>query len=248
MKKKLVSLVLVAAAVFSMCVPAFATKGFNKRVFDDHDNLQIITDDMEGETGVYLASQYDGSMSTFISSDTFITVRPRIFLNDRYDFFILGFDYLGKSLAGMDSITFKIGDNRYTFSNCYTSRSYDDGFFYETICFYMKKETTLFMKDFAKHRDDEIRVRINGSFQTIDFIFSDTEKANLLDLYDLYSSGKGTRETNLSKITNADQVIVAKNGEVIDAHIVEKALDALFSAADSIRREQVIDSLIDSGR
>ena len=70
----------------------------------------------------------------------------------------------------------------------------------------------------------------------------------MLELYDLYSAGKGTRETNLSKITNADQVIVAKNGEVIDAHIVEKALDALFSAADSIRREQVIDSLIDSGR
>ena len=95
----------------------------------------------------------------------------------------------------------------------------------ESISFYAKNQTKDFMKDFANHRNDEIKVRINGAFQTLDFVLSDASKSSILDLYDLYVSGGGTRESNMFKVTEADTVHVEKNGKQVIGNVATTVLD-----------------------
>lgn len=231
MKKKLVSLVLVAAVLFSMCTPAFATTKFNQGVFDGREDIIVESDDMEGQTIVRPSYDYYSSTCTWLSPDAFVAIKPGIILNDNFDSFILNFDYLGRSFANLNSIIIKIGDNRYTFSNCYTSRSITDDFLAsEQICFFMKKETVGFMKDLSDHRDDEIKIRLSGSSQSFDFILSAEAKNCLLGLYDLYTAGGGTRETNLLKLTHNDTVIVERNGKSVIGDLTPIIVDAVQSS------------------
>ena len=232
MKKKLVSLVLVAAAVFSMCVPAFATTKFKQSVFDEkRDELIISSDDMEGRTTVYPFSCVLGNTLFWLDDSSYISVDPSIYLNDSFDLFKLSFNYVGSNLLGLNGITIKIGDNRYSFANCYTSRSIlDNGKYQESISFFMKNETKRLMKDLNEHRDEEIKVRLSGSLQTIDFILTDGMKDCLLDLYNLFDAGGGTRDKNLHDITVLDSVVVARNGEAIDGLLKEKTIDAIIHA------------------
>lgn len=216
LKKKIVSLALAAALLVSVPVSAFATTGFNQSVFNGRDDIQVVSDDMKNETLVFPSSDHYGSTLIWLSPDAFVTVDPGIFLDDSYDSFILSFDYLGHSFANLNSIIFKIGDNRYTFSNCYTNRSLTEELLAsEQISFFMKKETVDFMKDLSNHRNDEIKVRLNGSAQSFDFVLSDEAKNCLLGMYDLYASGGGTREINLLKLTHNDNVIVERNGKIV---------------------------------
>lgn len=230
MKKKLVSLVLAVAVVFSMCVPAFATTGFNQSVFEkDRDNVVIDTDDMDGTTFVRSFSFIIGDTSLSLGNSSFVMTDPAIFITDSFDLFSLRFVYLGTDLLGANGVTIKIGDNRYSFSNCTTSHSItDDGRFQETILFCMKNETKKFMSDLKDHRNDEIKVRLSGSQKNLDFILTDGMKNSLLDLYDLYVAGGGTRDKNMHNITLSDSVVVTKNGEVIDGLVKEKMVDAGF--------------------
>lgn len=231
LKKKIVSLALAAALLVSVPVSAFATKGFNQGVFDGREDIIVGRDDMEGQTIVLPSYDYYGSTCTWLSPDAFITIRPGMVLDDDSDSFILTFDYLGRSFANLNSIIIKIGDNRYTFSNCYTSRSLTEDFLAsEQISFFMKKETVGFMKDLSNHHDEEIKVRLNGSAQSFDFILSDEAKNCLLGLYDLYSSGGGTRETNLLKLTHHDTVIVERNGKVVIGDWMPIVADAVQSS------------------
>lgn len=134
-------------------------------------------------------------------------------------------------MAGMESIIIKIGDNRYNFSNCYTSQSrVNDNTVMETIAIMMKRETVGFMNDLKDHKDEEIRVRINGTYETLDFSLTDEMKNEILTLYDLYAQGGGTRDSNLRSVTLIDPTIVAKNGKTIDGLAKDKAIDAAIHA------------------
>ena len=116
MKKKLVSLVLVAVIVFSMCVPAFATTKFNQSVFDDKkDSLFIDTDDMTGTTSVYPVAWLLGQTSLFLDDSSFIMLDPIIYLTDSNDYFNVHFKYYGTTPFYFNGITIKVGDNRYSF-------------------------------------------------------------------------------------------------------------------------------------
>lgn len=130
----------------------------------------------------------------------------------------------------MKSIIIKIGDNRYNFSNCFTSKSQiNDNTIMETIGIMMKRETVGFMNDLEEHRDEEIQVRINGT-ETIDFSLTDEMKNEILTLYDLYAQAGGTRDKNLRNITDIDQTVVSKNGTIVDGHVKEELIDAFFRA------------------
>lgn len=228
LKKRIVSLALAAMLLVTAPVSAFATTKFNQSVFNGREDIELVSDDMEGSTIALLAYQYDGSMTSIVDSTSFITVKPGLFLNDAYDSYILSFDYLGPNFAGMNSIIVKIGDNRYSFTNCYTSRSVTgEGLVSESISFFAKKETLDFMKDLADHQEEEIKVRINGSARTFDFAFSDSEKDGILNMYDLYISGGGTRETNMYKLSEDDPVYIAKNGKKVIGNVLPLVMYAL---------------------
>lgn len=168
----------------------------------------------------------DGQMIIpVLDAGAVITVQPGIFLDDSKDTFILMFKYLGVDWAKLNGIIIKIGDNRYSFSNCYSSHSIDDGYASEYVAFCMKDQTTDMMKDFADHRDEEINVRLVGSAKSIDFVLTDTVKNTLLDMYDLYVAGGGMRSGNMYQISEFDQVYVEKNGKRVIGNVVTTVLD-----------------------
>lgn len=230
MKKKLVSLALAVVMMASVSMPALATSKFNMGVFDGRQDVTITSDDMSGKTGICLSGDEYDSVITF-DDGSFLIVDPYLYLTDSYDTYQLYFNCFESSLAGMDSIIIKIGDNRYNFSNCFTSYSaVDDNTIMETIGFMMKRETVDFMNDFAKHKDEEIKVRINGTYDTLDFSFTDEMKNEILTTYALYVQGGGTRDKNLRDLTDIDSTIVCKNGKAVDGHIKEELIDAFFNA------------------
>lgn len=226
MKKCLVSLALAMLLLTVVPLSAFATSGFNQRVFDGQDNITVSSDEMEGLTFVTPYRPYYNSSFSLFDDASMVFTTPGIVLGDSFDAYNLSFDYYGRNWVGMNEIIFKIGDNRYSFSNCYTSHAVtEDGSVSESISFYAKNQTKDFMKDFANHRNDEIKVRINGSFQTLDFVLSDASKSSILDLYDLYVFGGGTRESNMFKVTEADTVHVEKNGKQVIGNVATTVLD-----------------------
>lgn len=228
MKKRLVSFALAALLLVTVPLSAFATSKFNTSVLDGRDDIIVESDDMTGQ--VTVRSAFDCNDPLLIpvpSSDAVITVRPAIFLSDSTDLFYLGFDYLGFDWAGLNGIIIKIGDNRYSFSDCYTFHSVDDGYASESISFYMKRETLDFMKDLADHQDEEISVRLTGSHKKIDFVLTDSAKDILLNMYDLYIAGGGTRESNTYKITDFDSVYVTKNGKKVIGNVLPIVMYAL---------------------
>lgn len=226
LKKRIVSLALAAMLLVTAPVSAFATTKFNQSVFDGRDDLRISTDIMAGETSVVPTALDDGQMIIpVLDAGAVITVQPGIFLDDSKDTFILMFKYLGVDWAKLNGIIIKIGDNRYSFSNCYSSHSIDDGYASEYVAFCMKDQTTDMMKDFADHRDEEINVRLVGSAKSIDFVLTDTVKNTLLDMYDLYVAGGGMRSGNMYQISEFDQVYVEKNGKRVIGNVVTTVLD-----------------------
>lgn len=226
LKKKMVSFALAAALLASVPVSAFATKGFNQGVFDGREDIQITSDAMTGETTVIpVALSSDQMIIPVPDSGAVITVQPGIFLDDDKDTYLLVFDYLGVDWAKLNGIIIKIGDNRYSFTNCYSSRTIDDGYASEYVAFFMKDQTTDMMKDFADHRDEEINVRLVGSAKSIDFVLTDTVKNTLLDMYDLYAAGGGLRSSNMYQVSEFDPVHVEKNGKRVIGNVVTTVLD-----------------------
>ena len=221
LKKKVVSLALAAAMMISVSAPALATSAFNMSVFDGRQDVSISSDDMSGQTSVFLSGDSYSSAIPF-DDGSLLIVDSSLFLY---------FNCFEPSLAGMESIIIKIGDNRYNFSNCYTSQSrVNDNTVMETIAIMMKRETVGFMNDLKDHKDEEIRVRINGTYETLDFSLTDEMKNEILTLYDLYAQGGGTRDSNLRSVTLIDPTIVAKNGKTIDGLAKDKAIDAAIHA------------------
>lgn len=230
LKKKVVSLALAAAMMISVSAPALATSAFNMSVFDGRQDVSISSDDMSGQTSVFLSGDSYSSAIPF-DDGSLLIVDSSLFLDDSYDTYKIYFNCFEPSLAGMESIIIKIGDNRYNFSNCYTSQSrVNDNTVMETIAIMMKRETVGFMNDLKDHKDEEIRVRINGTYETLDFSLTDEMKNEILTLYDLYAQGGGTRDSNLRSVTLIDPTIVAKNDKTIDGLAKDKAIDAAIHA------------------
>lgn len=248
MKKKLVSLALAAVMMASASMPALATSDFSMWVFDERQDTFVYTDEMTGETLALLKS--DSSLrTTYFDDGSRITVTPSLMLNDSCDYYSLSFVYCGSLPAEMKSIIIKTGNDRYTFSSLNFSQStLSDGRIFEEVSFPVKKETRSFMYDLMVHQDEEIKVRINGTYQTFNFTLSDAAKKDIIDLYNLYDMGNGTRKSNLSNITNIDQTVVFKNGQFVDGHATRKVVDALFRGIEYARREQIINALIDSAQ
>lgn len=232
LKMRIVSLALAAMLLVAAPVSAFATTKFNQGVFDGRDDIVVERDDMEGTSEVYTQSWLNGDtiipLDPSMATVQAVNVSPRIILLDSYDFFLLRFEYYETGLSGLNGFVIKVGDNRYSFSNCYTTKSMiASGVYCESVGIYMKKETLDFMKDLADHRDDEIHVRLNGSIQNVDFILSDAAKDSLLGLYGLYTSGGGTRKGNMYKISDFDSVRVEKNGKKVLGNILPIVMYAL---------------------
>ena len=159
--------------------------------------------DILGETYINL----DSGM-IFIDPGIEITAISNVPLN----VFFFGFRYFGYDWADLNEIIIKIGDNRYSFSNCFTSQSVEyDSLACESITFPLKTEALPFMQDFVEHQNDEIKVRLKGDTQSFDFVLTDDMKNCFILMFNLFTSGGGTDKANMQSISEVDQVVVRKN-------------------------------------
>lgn len=220
MKKKITSLLLALLLCVSVPVSVLATSRFDTRVFDDEEDLFITSDDMTGEYYVEHDISFLNSDMLMILSDeldpSLIYLTPNIYLTDSCDYFSICFQRIGFDPADFTSIIVKIGDDRYQFKSCKTaSSSSESNLVLDCIYFYLKTETKSFMKELSKHKDDEIKVRLVGNQKSFDFTLTEEAVDGLLDLYDLFVEGGGTRESNLQNISSIDFTKVEKNGKTV---------------------------------
>ena len=63
-----------------------------------------------------------------------------------------------------------------------------------------------FMEDLIQHRDEEIKIRLYGEKKDVDFVMSKQMKDSLINLYDLYVAGGGTRAENLNPLSEVESM------------------------------------------
>lgn len=219
MKRKLISLVLAFFLTISISISAFASIGFNRSVFNGRDDILVSYDDMKGITRVYSQAEADGKTTINFESSGIIFVTPRIAIvesdNDSLDVFELSFDYFGNDWVNLNEILIKIGDKRYNFFDCNISHTTEyANLVHENISFYLKNESLSFIQDFIKHQNSEIKVRLDGSARSFDFVLTDDMKASVSLLYNLFYKGNGTRKSNMDNISSVDQTVVETNNLV----------------------------------
>lgn len=219
MKRKLISLVLALFLTISIPISAFASIGFNRSVFNGRDDILVSYDDMKGITRVYSQTEADGKTTINFESSGIIFVTPRIAIvesdNDSLDVFELSFDYFGNDWVNLNEILIKIGDKRYNFLDCNISHTTEyANLVHENISFYLKNESLSFIQDFIKHQNSEIKVRLDGSVRSFDFILTDDMKSSVSLLYNLFYKGNGTRKSNMDNISSVDQTVVETNNLV----------------------------------
>lgn len=219
MKKRLISFVLAVTIMVSVSLPAFAVKKFDTSVFSGRDDICVSYDDMTATTSVYPRADILGE--TYINLDSgMIFIDPGIEItaisNVPLNVFFFGFRYFGYDWADLNEIIIKIGDNRYSFSNCFTSQSVEyDSLACESITFPLKTEALPFMQDFVEHQNDEIKVRLKGDTQSFDFVLTDDMKNCFILMFNLFTSGGGTDKANMQSISEVDQVVVRKNSSTL---------------------------------
>lgn len=219
MKRKLISLVLALFLTISISISAFASIGFNCSVFNGRDDILISYDDMKGITRVYSQAEADGKTTINFESSGIIFVTPRIAIvesdNDSLDVFELSFDYFGNDWVNLNEISIKIGDKQYNFLDCNISHTTEyANLVHENISFYLKNESLSFIQDFIKHQNSEIKVHLDGSARSFDFVLTDDMKASVSLLYNLFYKGNGTRKSNMDNISSVDQTVVETNNLV----------------------------------
>ena len=212
MKRKLISLVLAFFLTISISISAFASIGFNRSVFNGRDDILVSYDDMKGITRVYSQAEADGKTTINFESSGIIFVESD---NDSLDVFELSFDYFGNDWVNLNEILIKIGDKRYNFFDCNISHTTEyANLVHENISFYLKNESLSFIQDFIKHQNSEIKVRLDGSARSFDFVLTDDMKASVSLLYNLFYKGNGTRKSNMDNISSVDQTVVETNNLV----------------------------------
>ena len=56
------------------------------------------------------------------------------------------------------------------------------------------------MADLIAHRDEEIKVRLQGEGRSVDFTLTDDVKNGIINIYNLFAAGGGTSKASLKTI------------------------------------------------
>lgn len=209
MKKKIASLALAILLLASIPLSAFATSAFNTSVFDGATDITAQSDEMAGTFTAYPTSLVGvkSKISTGISS--YVSVFPMVSSSDNFDMYNISMTYYAKDWAFINKIVIKIGDTRYILSNFYTSRDVrKDATIREYCSFSITNQLLPMMQDLIDHRDEEIKVRLDGSKGNIDFVLTDDIKNAMINLYNLYVIGGGLSKDSIDSVSSADSTIL----------------------------------------
>lgn len=214
MKKKFLSLAIAILIAVSFPISAFAASDFDITVFDT-ENVNIVYDDMEDTyraTEKELMSLLDRTSGRLFPpqwATGFANMYPTVSVDDSVAAFFIYLDYYLNVSWGwdnLDTITIKIGDNRYIFTNIELDKKVGVGgkdLMVERMVIAIDENSMEFMEDLTNHKNDEIKMRLSGSGVAHDIILTDIVKESIVDLYDLYVKAGGTNTPNIRRITDA---------------------------------------------
>lgn len=202
MKRKLLSLVLASFLTVSVPLCAFAASGFDLSVFKGQDDIKVVYDDMADDADISVPSLTsiwgDGYHST---NDGHVYVYPKVISDKDCDAYCIMMEYGASDWEFIDSAIIKIGDHRYKFGSIGIQRKVEKGgSISEFLAIIIDNNSTSFMQDLIEHRDEEIKVRLEGEYHDQNFSMSKSLKDGMINLYNLYVAAGGTREGNLEKV------------------------------------------------
>lgn len=207
-RKKIVSLFL--AVVFTLMIPmtAFATPGFNRTVFDNAQDISQSYDDMTGQWS-YATESLLGEAGTIDldEPEESVVVYGTAGISYKYDLYNIVIKYYARNWAFIDTVCVKIGNKRYNFTD-YSNyqKVFSDATIRETMILTLTSDMVPFMEDLIQHRDEEIKIRLYGEKKDVDFVMSKQMKDSLINLYDLYVAGGGTRAENLNPLSEVESM------------------------------------------
>lgn len=209
MKNKVFSFILSICLIVLISIPAFATSAFNTSVFDGATDITAQSDEMAGTFTAYPTSLVGAKSNISTSVNSYVSVFPIVSSSDNFDMYTISMTYYAKDWAFINKIIIKIGDNRYNLSDFYISRDVKKNATIQEYCsFSVTNQLLPMMQDLIDHRDEEIKVRLDGSKGNIDFVLTDDIKNAMINLYNLYVAGGGLNKENLDYISIADPTVL----------------------------------------
>lgn len=207
--KRIVTSIVVTAMVVAVSLSAFATTGFNTAVFNDGQDITVQTDPMTGITTAITTSLFGtkGTISTGYKER--VSVYGGVSISDNFDLHDIIMMYNADDWAFINEVIFKIGDTRYYFTELKSDREVlSNATIRETVGIVVKNSTIPFMQDLIENRDKEVRVRLCGQKKNVEFVMTDDMKNSVINLYNLFVTGGGTKEKNMSLIERGDKMQV----------------------------------------
>ena len=202
MKKRLLALVTTLMLMVSVSTAVYASDGFNKAVFDNAPDVFVTKDDMTGDL-MAASESLLGSKGIVIpeTGGGYVQFYSGVSISDDMNLNALIFKYYADDWAFIDSIIIKIGNKRYKFDNINMSRDVlRDATIEEDAGLGISSSTLPMMADLIAHRDEEIRVRLQGDLRDIDFVLTDDVKNGIINIYNLYVAGGGTSKASMKKV------------------------------------------------
>lgn len=213
MKKRLVSLITISLLIVSLSLSTFAANGFNKAVFDNAADVTVTRDDMDG-TLMAMTTSLIGEKGIIApeGQDERIQVYAGVGITDSVNLLSIIFKDYSHDVANINGIIIKIGNKRYSFSGLNVSRDTLKG----SGTYYIGESTTIeltsksipMMTELIEHRDEEIRVRLQGTNRNVDFVLTDDIKNSIINLYNLYVAGGGTNAASMQIIDRVTKIDV----------------------------------------
>lgn len=213
MKKRLVSLITISLLIVSLSLSTYAANGFNKAVFDNAADVTVTRDDMDG-TLMAMTTSLIGEKGIIApeGQDELIQVYAGVGITDSVNLLSIVFKDYSHDVANINGIIIKIGNKRYSFSGLNVSRDTlkGSGTYYigESTTIELTSESIPMMTELIEHRDEEIRVRFQGTNRNVDFVLTDDIKNSIINLYNLYVAGGGTNAASMQIIDRVTKINV----------------------------------------
>lgn len=210
MKKRLLSIAAALILIISVSLAAYAADGFNKAVFDNAPDVFAVKDDMTGSLTVASESLLgEKGIAIPESGGGYVVVYSGVSISDTMNGNSILFKYYADDWAFIDSIIVKIGNRRYKFDEIPVDRDVLRDASIEEVAFIdLTTNVIPFMTYLIEHRDETVKVRLQGSNRDIDFILTDDMKNGIINIYNLYVAGGGTSKASMKKIDLARNITV----------------------------------------
>lgn len=205
MKKRLIALMTILILTVSVSLAAYASDGFNKAVFDNAADVTVTRDDMDGTLFAMTTSLLgDKGLITPEGQNELIQIYGGVAITDSMNLSTIVFKYYSRNGAGINGLIIKIGNKRYTFSGLKVSQNVlkGSGTYYieESTSIEVTSQSIPMLSDLIEHRNEEVRVRLQGTDRDVDFVLTDDIKNSLINLYNLYVAGGGTSNASMQKV------------------------------------------------